>query len=69
MIFEKIFEREQQQKPTHKQAKFSQKELEEIYKKLCLYEFCIDKDKSYKVIEECDGNDSLILETLDNMSN
>ena len=57
------------QTPSHQQSKFSQSKLDEIYERLCLDEFCINKEKAYNLIEEGDGDDSLILETLNNMSN
>ena len=58
-----------QQQPANKQEKISKKEMEEIYNNLGLdeYDKSINKEEIYKVIEECDGDQSTIITKLDDM--
>ena len=56
-----------QQQPAKTQSKFSQKELEEIYKQFDLHEYQLDKNLIYQVIEDCDADQSTLIETLDEM--
>ena len=56
-----------QQQPANKQSKYSEEDLKKLYDENKLEEFNIETNKIYKIIEECDGDMTIVMEKLENM--